>query len=72
MSNLLLLMVKSLVAAMVAVLTPGNVKVILDKAFGVVEAKVRETDTTWDDTIVLPILRALRNSLDIPDGEDNG
>jgi len=41
MSNLLLMLVKSLVAAMVAMLSPEQVKAVLDKAFDDVEVKVK-------------------------------
>lgn len=67
MSNLLLQLVKALVAAMAALLTPPQVKSILDKAFDAIEEKVKDSKTHWDDVIVLPMLKALRKALDIPD-----
>jgi len=69
MSNLLLQVLKSLGAAMAAMLSPTQVKAILDKAFDAVEEKVKDTSTQWDDAIVLPMLKALRSALDIPDND---
>lgn len=69
MSNLLLQLVKALVAAMAALLTPPQVKSILDKAFDAIEDKVKDSSTHWDDVIILPMLTALRSALDIPDND---
>ncbi len=67
MSNVLLQLLKAVVAAMVAVMTPEAVKEVLDRAFDAVEKKVADTSTQWDDKLVLPILVALRKALDVPD-----
>lgn len=67
MSNLLILLVKSLVAAMAALLTKEQVKDILANAFDVVEKKVKDSATHWDDLLVLPMVAALRKALDVPD-----
>jgi hypothetical protein len=67
MSNLLLQLVKALVKAMVELMTPDKVKEVIDKAFDSVEAKVKDSKTNWDDVIVLPMLKALRKALDIPE-----
>ena len=69
MSNLLLQLVKVLVATMAAMLTPTQVKSILDKAFDAIEDKVKDSSTHWDDVIVLPMLKALRSALDVPDND---
>ena len=67
MSNLLLLLVRTLVAAIVKEMSPEKVKSVLDQAFDAVEKKVKDTATQWDDRIVLPMLTALRKALDIHD-----
>lgn len=69
MSNLLLQLIKAFVAAAAAMLTPVQVREILDKAFDIVEEKVKDSKTHWDDMIVLPMLTALRKALDIPDND---
>lgn len=69
MSTLLLQLVKSLVAAIMAVLTAEQAKEIIDNAFDTIEEKVKDTKTQWDDTIVLPIVKALRKTLNVPDND---
>ena len=69
MTNLLLQLIRSLVAAMAALLTPQQVKSILDRAFDAVEEKVKDTSTQWDDVVVLPMINALRIALNIPDND---
>ncbi|KKN53619.1 hypothetical protein LCGC14_0600500 [marine sediment metagenome] len=69
MSNLLIQLVKSLVAAMAAMLTPTQVKLILDKAFDTVEEKVKDSKTHWDDVLVLPMITALRKALGVEDDD---
>ena len=70
MSELLLQLVKSLAEAMTSKLSAEQVKSVIDKAFDAVEDKVTGSSTHWDDVIILPILTALRNALDVPDNDD--
>lgn len=63
MSNLLLMLVKALVATMFSALTGQQVRSIINKAFDAVEEKVKATDTHWDDVVVLPMLKGLRAAL---------
>ena len=69
MSNLLIQLVRSLVAAIAAMLTPEQVRSILDRAFDEVEDRVKDSSTQWDDIVILPMLAALRSALDIPDND---
>lgn len=69
MSELFLQIIKMLVASLKAMLTPDQVKKVLDKAFDAVEEKVADSETQWDDVIVLPLLKALRDALDVPDND---
>ena len=66
MSNLLIALVKAIVAGMVATLSPNQVKAILDSAFDAIENKVQGSSNHWDDEIVLPMIAALRASLNVP------
>jgi hypothetical protein len=70
MSELLLQLVKSLVAAMSAMLTAEQVKKIIDNAFDAIEEKVADSSTQWDDVIVLPMIKALRAALNVPDNDE--
>ena len=65
MSSVLLQLLKAVVAAMVATMTPETVKGVIDKAFDIVEEKVKDTSTHWDDAVILPMLAGLRKALDI-------
>ena len=69
MSELLLQVIKSLVSAMTSLLSAEQVKAVIDKAFDWVEDMVADTDTHWDDAIVLPMIKALRNALNVPDND---
>ena len=70
MSELLLKLVKQIVAALAAMLTPEQVKGVLDKAFDKIEYEVKDSSTHWDDVLVLPILKGLRKALDVPDNDE--
>ena len=69
MSNLLMQLVKALVAAMAAMMSPETVKAVIDSAFDAIEEKVKDSDTEWDDVLVLPMLKGLRSALGIPDND---
>ena len=69
MSNLLLQLLKALIASMAAMLSPDVVKKIVDSAFDKIEDIVVDSETQWDDTIILPMLNALRTGLNIPTSE---
>lgn len=69
MSELLLQLVKALISVLKEMLTPENVKAVIDKAFDKVEDMVADSSTHWDDAIILPLLKALRAALDVPDND---
>lgn len=71
MSNLLLQLIKAIVSALCVVLSPENVRKVLDAAFDAVERKVQESETQWDDAVVLPMLSALRVALNVPDDDED-
>lgn len=70
MSELLLQVVKALVKAMTELFSADQVRGVIDKAFDHVEDKVADSSTHWDDVIVLPILKALRGALNVPDNDE--
>jgi len=70
MSKVLLQLINVLVASMAALLTKEQVKSVLDQAFDAIENKIEETETKWDDRAFLPLIKALRSALDIPDNDD--
>lgn len=70
MSNLLLQLLKFIMVSLCETLSPENVKKIIDKAFDKLEKAVKDSSTQWDDALVLPMIKALRKALDVPDEED--
>lgn len=68
--------VKTIVAPFVIdfitnLLTKENMKVYGDKLFDFIEKAVQDSETTWDDTMVLPVVAKIREILDIPDLPDD-
>ena len=53
-------------------LTPENIKKYGDKLFDLIEDFVADSETTIDDATVLPIVKAFRKGLDIPDNDTVG
>ena len=50
-------------------LSPSNLQRYGDKLFDFIEQAVADSDTKIDDTTVLPVIRLLRTSLNIPDND---
>jgi len=69
-SQILLQLIKALVAAMTAMLSPEQVKDLIDRAFDAIEDKVAASGSEWDDMLVLPMLTALRTALNVPDNDE--
>ena len=50
-------------------LSTENIQKYGDKLFDFIEAAVKSSDTTIDDMTVLPLIKALRIALSIPDND---
>ena len=50
-------------------LKPENIKKYGDKLFDLIEDLVQDSETTIDDATVLPLIKALRLGLGIPDND---
>ena len=50
-------------------LNPENIQKYGDKLFDFVEDAVKSSSTTIDDKTVLPVIRALRIGMNIPDND---
>ena len=50
-------------------LSPANIIKYGDKLFDFIEDAVTSSETTIDDATVLPLIKALRNALSIPDND---
>ena len=51
-------------------LSPENIKLYGDRFFDLIEDFVADSKTTIDDATVLPIVKALRIGLNIPDNDN--
>lgn len=49
--------------------TVANIRKYGDKLFDLIEDFVKDTETSIDDATVLPIIKALRKALNIPDND---
>ena len=68
MTDLLLKIALPIIMSVVKeLLSPENIQKYGDKLFDFVEDAVENSKTTIDDITVLPIIKALRISLNIPD-----
>ena len=70
MSKLFLFLLEQVVKSMAKKLSQEDVKRVLDSAFDKVEDAVRDSKTGWDDKLVLPIVQALRRTLEVPDNDN--
>lgn len=52
-------------------LTPENIRTYGDRLFDLIEDAVASSKTTIDDVTVLPVIKALRAGLGIPDNDDS-
>jgi len=50
-------------------LSPDNIQAHGDKLFDFIEDAVESSKTTIDDVTVLPIIKAMREGLNIPDND---
>ena len=53
-----------------SILTPENIKLYGDKFFDLIEDFVKDSETTIDDVTILPIIKAIRLGLNIPDNDE--
>jgi len=50
-------------------LSPENIALYGDRLFDLLEEAVENSETTIDDITVLPVIKALRQGLNIPDND---
>jgi len=59
----------AMLQALLAVLNEEQVKGFIDKGLDFLEDKIEASKTTWDDTMILPIINHFRKIMDIPDND---
>ena len=57
----------AMLQALLAVMNEEQVKGFIDKGLDYLEDKIEASVTTWDDTMVLPVIAHFRKIMDIPD-----
>lgn len=61
---------KNLVNILLPMISADIIKKGLDAFFDVIEDAVEKSKTQVDDIVVLPIIKLLRNALDVPDNDN--
>lgn len=51
-------------------LTTENFKKYADKIFDIIEEAVVDSETKWDDAVVLPLIEQFRVMLEVPDADE--
>ena len=64
---MLLSILKSLMSIALQFLTDEQLKKFADMAFDFIEDAVKESANPYDDAVVLPVIKRLREAFDIPD-----
>ena len=67
MKEQLLLM---LINALIGMLTPELLRELADKVIDFAEEKVEDSETKIDDWLVLPVVKMVRDTFNIPDNDE--
>jgi hypothetical protein len=62
--------IQALLGLVLGYLTEAQLKKFADMAFDFVEDAVQKSENPYDDAIVLPIIKKVRDAFDIPDNDD--
>lgn len=58
-----------IIGQLFSLLTPELLKRVVDACLDVVEESVAKTETGIDDAVVLPLIKIIRTTFDIPDND---
>ena len=61
--------VGQIMSLVLSLLTKEQAKELIDQLFDFIEAKVEDSETKWDDTLILPLINKAREALDVPDND---
>jgi len=62
-------MLQAIVGVIATMVTKENLKLIADKMLDAVEDVVEDSANTIDDQLVLPVVKKIRETFDIPDND---
>lgn len=63
------MLITQLVSILTSMLTPEMLRKAVDGILDVIEEAVKESKTKIDDTVVMPLVVAVRSAFDIPDDD---
>ena len=64
------MLIKQAVTMLLTMLSPNVLRTAIDAILDIVEDAVTKSETTVDDTVVLPVIEMLRATFNIPDNDD--
>jgi len=64
------IMLNTIVAVLAQLLTPDNMKLFADKMLDWAEDFIASTDNQIDDALVLPVIKGIRTTFNIPDNDE--
>jgi uncharacterized membrane protein len=62
-------MITNLLTSLFTVMPPEMIKGFIDQGLDVVENMIQASETTMDDSLILPIIVMIRTTFDIPDND---
>ena len=63
------IMITNLLTTLFTVMSPELVKGFIDKCLDSVEDMIQASETTMDDSLLLPVINMIRTTFDIPDND---
>ena len=71
METLLKLLVPIVMEVIGSILTPKNIKRYGEKLFSLLKDIIRDSETKWDDRVLLPVIKMCEKGLGLePDGQE--
>lgn len=61
--------IANLIAMLIDMVDEKTAKDMLDKLIDIAEDRITNSKTKWDDITILPILKKIRDIVDIPDND---
>jgi len=70
MADIILKALQALLGIALSFLTTEQLKKFADMAFDFIEDAIQESENQYDDTLILPVIKRLRDAFNIPDDDD--
>jgi len=69
MNKIKILLMEKMISVILGQLTPELLKSFADHLLDWIEVKVQDSETEIDDRVLLPIIKMIRSTFDIPDDD---